>query len=38
MRTPPTCPPSGVWTTTATFTYRDGSSQNLTATSPCHGK
>jgi hypothetical protein len=37
MRTPRTCPASGVWATTATFTYRDGSSQQLTATTPCKG-
>ena len=24
--TPPTCPASGAWTNTATFTYEDGSS------------
>jgi hypothetical protein len=35
VRTPPSCPPSGVWTTTATFTYRDGSSQQLAAPTPC---
>jgi hypothetical protein len=35
FRTPPTCPASGVWTTTATFTYTDGSSQTLTSTTPC---
>ena len=35
VRTPPTCPPNGVWTSTATFTYRDGSSQQLVATTPC---
>jgi hypothetical protein len=35
MRTPSTCPPSGGWTTTATFTYRDGSSQQLASTTPC---
>jgi hypothetical protein len=35
MRTPPTCPPSGFWTTAVTFTYRDGSTQQLTAPSPC---
>src|SRR4029453_8401509 len=27
LRTPPTCPASGVWITTAIFTYRDGSEQ-----------
>ena len=35
MRTPSTCPPSALWTTTVTFTYRDGSSQRLTSTTPC---
>jgi hypothetical protein len=35
MRTPPVCPSSGVWTTTATFTYRDGSTQQLTAGTSC---
>jgi hypothetical protein len=35
LRTPPTCPASGVWTTTAIFTYRDGSEQTLTAPTPC---
>ena len=38
LRTPPTCPPTGAWTTTATFSYRDGSSQQLTAPSPCKAK
>jgi hypothetical protein len=35
LRTPSTCPPSGLWTTTATFTYRDGSTEQRTATTPC---
>jgi hypothetical protein len=35
MRTPPTCPPTGLWTTGVTFTYRDGSTQTLSATTPC---
>jgi hypothetical protein len=35
VTTPPTCPPSGVWVTTAIFTYRDGSEQTLTAPTPC---
>jgi len=35
LRTPPTCPPGNVWTTKAIFTYRDGSSQQFTATTPC---
>lgn len=37
MRTPPTCPPAGFWTTSVVFTYGDGSSQNLTAPSACRG-
>ena len=37
MKTPPSCPSGGVWTTTATFFYRDGSSQSLSATSACRG-
>jgi hypothetical protein len=35
VRTPPSCPASGVWITTAIFTYRDGSQQTLTAPTPC---
>jgi len=35
MRTPPSCPASGAWTTTAVFSYRDGSSQELAAATPC---
>ena len=35
LRTPRTCPPSGVWTTTTIFTYRDGSSERLASTTPC---
>jgi hypothetical protein len=35
VTTPPTCPASGVWITTAIFTYRDGSQQTLTAPTPC---
>jgi hypothetical protein len=35
LRTPPSCPSSGVWITTAIFTYRDGSQQTLTAPTPC---
>src|SRR6266581_393201 len=31
MRTPPSCPASGTWTTNVLFTYRDGSSQELAA-------
>ncbi len=35
FRTPPTCPPTGEWTTTVVFTFIDGSSQQLTDGSPC---
>jgi hypothetical protein len=35
VRTPPSCPPTGVWTTTATFTYRDGTSEQLASNTPC---
>jgi hypothetical protein len=35
LTTPSTCPPSGFWTTTIKFTYRDGSSQQFAATTPC---
>lgn len=38
FRTPPVCPPSGEWTTKVTFTYIDGSSEQLTDGSPCRGK
>ena len=34
-RTPPGCPPTGHWTTTATFTYVDGFSQTLASSVPC---
>jgi hypothetical protein len=35
MTTPPTCPPSGQWTSSTLFTYADGASQTATAQSPC---
>jgi hypothetical protein len=35
LRTPATCPPSGVWTTTAIFTYRDGSKDQYSVPTPC---
>ena len=35
MRTPPSCPATEVWTTTVLFSYRDGSTQQLSATTPC---
>jgi hypothetical protein len=35
LRTPPSCPATGAWTTTVVFFYRDGSNQELTAATPC---
>jgi hypothetical protein len=35
MRTPPSCPATGAWTTTVIFSYRDGSAQELSAATPC---
>ena len=35
LRTPATCPPTGVWTTTVVFTYRDASKEERTTTTPC---
>jgi len=35
MRTPPSCPATGAWTTTVVFSYRDGSTQKLSAATPC---
>ena len=35
ITTPPECPAEGAWTTRATFTYRDGVTQSVDATSPC---
>jgi hypothetical protein len=35
MRNPPSCPKSRKWITAAKFTYLDGSSQTLRASSPC---
>jgi hypothetical protein len=34
-RTPPACPATGNWSTTATFTYVDGFSQTLASPTPC---
>jgi hypothetical protein len=36
--TPPACPPSGAWTTTMIFSYRDGSSDQHSASTPCRPK
>ena len=33
--TPPTCPPSGYWTGTLTFIYRDGVQQRVESQAPC---
>ena len=33
--TPPSCPTGGAWTTTVTFSYRDGSSDQHTAATGC---
>jgi hypothetical protein len=35
MRTPPSCPASGTWTTEARLNYVDGSTQTLTSSTPC---
>jgi hypothetical protein len=35
ITTPPTCPPSGKWTFTTTFTYRDGVKQPVQSDTPC---
>ena len=35
MRTPPSCPATGVWTTTVVFIFRDGSTQEHSAPTPC---
>jgi hypothetical protein len=36
--TPPACPAAGLWTTAVTFSYRDGSSDQHTATTPCRSR
>ena len=35
MRTPPACPVNGTWTTSATFSYVDGTSEKLSSATPC---
>jgi hypothetical protein len=35
LRTPPSCPASGRWTNTLTYTFRDGVKQTFTAATPC---
>ena len=36
--TPPSCPRTGMWTTTVIFSYRDGSSEQRSASTPCRVK
>ena len=36
MRTPPSCPATGAWSTIVVFTFRDGSTQEHSAPTPCH--
>lgn len=38
MRTPPSCPAVGYWTTTLEFTYVDGVKQRLISRSPCQAR
>jgi hypothetical protein len=35
ITTPPSCPASGVWTTTGTFLFADGSSDTVSTVTPC---
>jgi hypothetical protein len=35
ITTPPTCPPSGAWVTTGTFTFADGTTQIAQGDTPC---
>jgi hypothetical protein len=35
LTTPPTCPASGEWVNSVTYTFRDGVEQTFTATTPC---
>jgi hypothetical protein len=35
ITTPPSCPASGAWTTTATFGFKDGTKDTVTSASPC---
>jgi len=36
--TPPSCPATGSWTNTVVFSYRDGTSDQHSAPTPCQGK
>jgi hypothetical protein len=36
--TPPSCPAAGTWTTAVTFSYRDGTSDQHTAATPCRAR
>jgi hypothetical protein len=38
FRTPRSCPASGMWTNTVTFSYRDGTSDQHSASTPCRPK
>ena len=38
FRNPPTCPPSGEWTTTVVWTYADSSTQQLSDGTPCRSR
>jgi hypothetical protein len=38
LTTPPTCPASGQWVNTLTYTYRDGVTETVTSASPCQQK
>jgi hypothetical protein len=38
ITTPSSCPASGSWTNSASFTYRDGVSQSVASRSPCQGR
>jgi hypothetical protein len=38
VTTPPTCPRSGAWTTTGTFTFANGASETVASRSPCRGR
>jgi hypothetical protein len=35
IRTPPVCPPTGRWTTTAIFAFADGSTDSVSSRTPC---
>lgn len=35
VTTPPSCPPNDLWTSTAAFTFADGSTQHVQSAAPC---